>query len=480
MQRFSDYCAVAARLALAAATITLSAASIAEARVQSTLFAPTFPGLTNVAPARSHSRVRHDFKGLGLTPLYEFYAAPDGRYPIGSLIRSNGAFYGITAQGGTGTCTGNGVVGCGTVFKLSPSGSGFIETMRYSFQGGSDGEFPEGSLIMDATGALYGTTVVGGSGACSTLYGNGCGTVFKLTPGGSGYTESILYSFKAGADGALPGAGLMMDKHGNLFGTTVFGGTGSCMGTFGSGCGTVFELTPQGSGYAESVIHEFQAGIDGAFPSGILIEDTHGALYGTTEQGGGNVTCSNGCGTVFKLSPYGNGGYTETVMHAFQGPPNDGASPSSTLVAYKGALYGTTADGGYYGDGTVFELTTTETMLYQFAGPEGGQPGGPILMDKTGSIYGMTSFGGSTNCTSGCGSAFKLTATPYGYVEGTLWSFLGGDDGGNPQGAGFVGSGKMLYGSALFGGTYGYGDVFQLQTGTTQSQTYKQPLRSRI
>jgi hypothetical protein len=119
-------------------------------------------------------------------------------------------------------------------------------------------------------------------------------------------------------------------------------------------------------------------------------------------------------------------------------------------------------------------------MLYQFAGPEGGQPAGPILIDKTGSIYGMTSFGGSTNCPSGCGSAFKLTATPYGYVESTLWSFLGGDDGGNPQGAGFVGSGKMLYGSALFGGTYGYGDVFQLQTTATQSQTYKQPLRSRI
>jgi hypothetical protein len=196
---------------------------------------------------------------------------------------------------------------CGTVFKLTPSASGYTGSALYTFQCPTnapidspdhssiecDGAFPSG-VILDKTGALYGTTFEGGRYA--RRYDAGQGTVFKLTPSGSGYTESFVYSFTGGKDGGNPYAGLILGKDGTLYGTTGEGGK-ACSGSPGCHDGTVFELTPLGSGYAERVIHDFD-GNDGANPDANLILDTTGTLYSTTFDGGAHRK-----GTVFKLAP---------------------------------------------------------------------------------------------------------------------------------------------------------------------------------
>jgi uncharacterized repeat protein (TIGR03803 family) len=167
----------------------------------------------------------------------------------------------------------------------------------YPFKGGSDGAFPEAGLIIDTAGTLYGTTHQGGNNACQ---GAGCGTVFKLSPGASGYTETVLHRFTGGSDGNGPAAGLVADAKGDLFGTTIAGGTGC----FAAGCGTVFKLSPPagGSQWTETVVYRFRGGRDGENPAAGLISDTNGVLYGTTERGG--TGCDDaGCGTVFKVEP---------------------------------------------------------------------------------------------------------------------------------------------------------------------------------
>jgi uncharacterized repeat protein (TIGR03803 family) len=281
----------------------------------------------------------------------------------------------------------------------------------YSFVGGTvDGASPYASLIMDSTGNLYGTTIAGGSGSCS----GGCGTVFKLAPNGSGgYTESVLYSFAGGtADGATPYAGLVMDSVANFYGTTTAGGNNSCSG----GCGTVFKLAPNGSGgYVESVLYSFKGGnSDGANPYAALIMDSPGNLYGTTRTGGG-VT---GAGTVFRLAPSG-GGYSESVLY----PLPDGVAGApygSLLMDNSGTLYGTASEGGSSdcssGCGVVFKLAPNGaggyigSIYYQFlsGSNDGGIPYGGLIKDSTGNLYGTTVAGGSGICGGGCGTVFEV------------------------------------------------------------------------
>jgi hypothetical protein len=294
--------------------------------------------------------------------LYTFRGGLDGAHPSGGLTPgAGGVFYGTTPQGGvTGSspCTG-GNGGCGTVFKLTPSGTRYKETVLYRFRGGTDGANPEvASVIEGAGGVLYGTTEFGGVGSCSGSGSNGCGTVFKLTPSGSSYAESVLYSFQAGTDGANPRASLIIDKSGALYGTTAGGGlTPSVCGW----CGVVFKLTPSGSGYVESVLYRFLGGSDGLDPQASLLADKNGTLSGTTVQGGGSSACSGGCGTVFKLTPSGSA-YKESVLHRFSGG-KDGANPAASLIVdANGVLYGTTLYGGGSsacsgGCGTVFKVT---------------------------------------------------------------------------------------------------------------------------
>ena len=276
------------------------------------------------------------------------------------------------------------------------------ERAVYAFKGSPDGWEPTGGLVTDGSGSFYGATASGGT----CIYENRCGTVFRLTPNGSTFTESMLYAFQAGTDGYQPAARVTLDARGDIFGTTDQGGAYNG--------GTVFELVPGTSGYTETILWSFggRAG-DGTDPSGGVLLDSSGALYGVTYAGGGNG-CSNfgGCGTIYRLTP-SNSGYSETVLHSFTGG-NDGAGPTGELIAdTSGRLYGTATGGGnpgcrYYspGCGTVFALTPsastyTFSTLYAFGtGSDGRFPAGTLLRDNAGVLYGATSDGGLRN---GCG-----------------------------------------------------------------------------
>src|SRR5258708_3669115 len=220
--------------------------------------------------------------------IYAFTGQADGGFPYSNLISdAAGNLYGTTIFGGNSTGNECGGGGCGVVYELSPaSGGGWTEKVIYAFAGGTDGAEPVGGLTFDGAGNLYGATSFEGSTACVPL--NSCGTVFKLTPtSGGGWTETVIYSFKGGKDGRIPGGNLVFDKSGNLYGTTAAGGGGTSFVCLGDGCGTVFELTPtSGDGWKETVLHAFTGGKDGASPAGALVLDAAGNRYGTTGYGG--------------------------------------------------------------------------------------------------------------------------------------------------------------------------------------------------
>jgi uncharacterized repeat protein (TIGR03803 family) len=286
------------------------------------------------------------------TVLYSFCSlsnCADGANPhAGIILDVFGNLYGTTMAGGT---TQNCVGGCGTVFELSPTQSGWTGQVLYSFLAGPYGAGPMGSLVFDAVGNLYGTT--GGSGS-----GNG-GTVFELSPSNGSWLETVLYNFddfSGSTDGVEPAAGLIFDAKGNLYGTTTRGGAfGSGNGT---GFGTVFELSPGINGWTETILYSFGGENDGSEPKSNLVFDASGNLYGTTFAGGGARGClGNGCGTVFNLTP-NSGSWIETL---FRFPINDqlGMQPNTpVLLDSAGNVYGTTTAGGAHGanDGVVFRI----------------------------------------------------------------------------------------------------------------------------
>jgi uncharacterized repeat protein (TIGR03803 family) len=259
--------------------------------------------------------------------IHRFQGGTDGADPS-ALIDVNGSFYGTTLYGGGSGCSSSdppGVVGCGTVFKVSRSGK---ERVLYSFTGGADGANPSASLI-EVNGVLYGTAANGGT--------SGCGTVFSVSMTGE---EHVLHTFTAGiSDGEEPVAGLV-SVNGTLYGTTEYAGSGSS--------GTVFSVSTTGE---ERLLYSFQYGNDGAWPQSGLI-DVDGTLYGTTGYGG-NTGCTDrlGCGIVFSVSPAGS----ERVLYTFNGG-TDGGNPYAALTDVNGTLYGTTRYGGSSGHGTVFKL----------------------------------------------------------------------------------------------------------------------------
>jgi uncharacterized repeat protein (TIGR03803 family) len=225
------------------------------------------------------------------TVLYSFTGGSDGCYPDAVVLDAAGNLYGVAGSGGIAFCGS----GYGVVFKLDPAG---VLTVLHAFSGG-DGAYPSSVLIFDAAGNLYGTTYAGGS---SQVCNGGCGTVFELSPDQNGsWTESVLYSFcsvENCADGLEPNAGLVRDGDGNLYGTTDFGGTSQCSG---AGCGVLFEVGSVGS---ETVLHSFTGGQGGFQPSGSLVRNPAGTLYGVA-TGGGDTRCfpPEGCGVVFKFTP---------------------------------------------------------------------------------------------------------------------------------------------------------------------------------
>jgi uncharacterized repeat protein (TIGR03803 family) len=364
--------------------------------------------------------------------LFNFTGGTAGGTPLASLIRDkSGNLYGTTNGGGAGF---------GTVFKLAPNGH---ETVMYSFKGSPDGASPQAGVVRDAAGNLYGTTGYGGAfgygivykisptgtetilytftggadgawpfgglvlDAQGNLYGgtNGggassggcCGVLYKISPTG---TEKVLYTFTGYADGNSPQDRLLRDSHGNLFGTALFGGSAYSL----SGFGTVFQLTTAG---VYKVLYTFTGGSDGGQSLAELVRDKLGNFYGTTALGG-DLSCNGGagCGVVFKLDSAGN----ETVLHAFGGGA-DGINPNLAGVVLDSGenLYGTTQQGGSSGNGTVFEVNSsgTESVLLNFTGSNGASPqiSGGLILDSKANLYGTTPLGGAHSA----GVIFRLT-----------------------------------------------------------------------
>jgi uncharacterized repeat protein (TIGR03803 family) len=376
------------------------------------------------------------------TVLYSFMNnGTDGWFPAAGLIfDTTGNLYGTTYEGG--------LHGYGTVFELSPVvGGGWTETQLYnSFDNnGTDAASPDAGVIFDGAN-LYGTTYFGGTAAV--------GAVFELSPAtGGGWTESVIHSFGSGKDGNSPRAGLLLDASGNLYGTTIGGGT--------DGFGAVFELSPKtGGGWTEKVVYSFN-GKSGSSPYGGLIFDKTGNLYGTTASGG-----TYGYGTVFELTPK-NGKWTEKILHSFDFSTQDGAGPQAGLVFdRRGDLYGTAASAGLYGYGVAFQLIPkdgkwAEKILHNFNldGTDGISPIASLVLDTAGNVYGTTEQGGHNNN----GIVFELTKTAGVWTETVLYTFsLAGLDGIYPEAGLIFDTHGNLYSTTYNGGANGFGTVFEI------------------
>ncbi len=433
--------------------------------------------------------------------LYSFQGGTDGATPTGAVVFDKaGNLYGATQNGGASTCLSP--YNCGTVYRLTPpaqTGGVWTETVLYVFRGyaAGDGATPEGGLVIDDAGNLYGVTGYGGTGTCLLLGGAvGCGTVYELSPpiqAGDPWTETVLYSFQNVNDGYVGYSDLVFDKAGNLYGATLFGGGKgtTCDSLYGGQCGTVFELSPpkvNDGHWTEKVLHRFagpppgaQYG-DGALPNGGLVLDSAGVVYGTTYQGGNNVqgqceggTEGTGCGTVFALVPPAKKGgqWTEKLLHVFRNG-EDGSQPGAGLVFdSEGSLYGG-AEGGAKGGGIVFRLTPTSSqqwsgaVLYEFAlAPDGGVAPTVAGFDRRGNLYGTTGNGPSELLD---GSVFRLS--PRKEQEGVwavdiLHGFTSEPDGTFPNPQLVSDRSGNIYGTTQFGGANqscyrGCGAVFEV------------------
>jgi len=312
---------------------------------------------------------------------------------------------------------------------VTPAAQAQTFSLLYSFTGAPDGAYPYAGVIEDSSGTLYGTTYWAGAG--------NEGTVFELNSSGA---ESVLYSFRGSSDGYGPYATVARDGKGNLYGTTPYGGT--------SYYGVLFEVDTAGK---ETVLHNFADGTGGDVPYGGLLLDKSGNLYGTTAAGG-----AFNYGTIFKLSKDGN----YTVLHSFAGPPTDGGNPTigNLIMDRKGSLYGVTAQGGSSGYGAVYRLTNDAQLavLYSFSAASGVYPTGTLARDKSGNLYGTTKEGGAY----GVGTVWKLSARG---TEKTLHDFDGGTtDGESPYPGVVLDAEGNLYGDTYEGGASDYGTVYEV------------------
>jgi len=311
-----------------------------------------------------------------------------------------------------GTTTGGGAYQHGTVFKLTRDGrGGWTGSVLHSFEGVPDGAEPYAGLIFDSEGSLYGTTFSGGTGTCPLA--STCGTVFKLALSASGeWTESVLYNFRGGVDGEGPYAGLTWYKA-RLYGTTLIGGGSGC---YGYGCGTVFQLTPSGEGrWTEKILYSFTGGIDSGEPSAFpLAVDASGSLYGATTYPGNCSGCFDVIDSIFEVSPHADGSWTEREIHFF----DPYGVPTGVVFDSAGDLYGTTSSTQLGGYGSVFKLSPSKGLwnystLYFFkGGADGAYPNGGLTFDASGTIYGMTFTGGSFSCNYSLGCGLVFELTP--------------------------------------------------------------------
>jgi uncharacterized repeat protein (TIGR03803 family) len=386
--------------------------------------------------------------------VYNFQGTPDGSLPDGRLLKdAAGNLYGTTGSGGA--------FGFGSIYELMAGGG---EKLLYSFTGGADGWAPSGGMLRDGSGYLMGTAAGGGDfgGNCGDV--NGCGTAWVLSPAGK---LRVLYTFTGGADGANPAGGLVRGSNGVFYGTTEQGGstTGPCVAQSETqfGCGVAFRLDRDGT---YTVLHTFTGGSDGQMPVAPLTLDASGNLYGTTFYGGGSTSSActtdqpSGCGVIFKIDASGN----YSLLHTFKGTP-DAAWPEESDVTLDAAgnLYGTTAGGGASQWGAVYKIDSagTESVLYSFTGgSDGAIPRSGLIRDGKGNLYGTASFGpisATDQCTAAtCGVVFKLT--PSG-TETVLHRFPGRS---LPVGDLLLDQG-YLYGTTLGGGSANAGVVFKVK-----------------
>ena len=372
-----------------------------------------------------------------------------------------------------GTTEVGGTYSQGTVFEVTPNAnSSWTESVLYNFTGGLDGAQPSGGLIFDTAGNLYGTTNFGGSQNCKL----GCGTIFKLTPASGNWTESVVYTFTGGSDGREPYAGLMSDAQGNFYGTTLLGGNLDTVCP--SGCGTVFKLSNSNGAWTENVLYAFAGGNDGAWPHAGLIFDGAGNLYGTTNGGG-----TYGSGTVFKLTAGQSGSWTESLLHTFTGGLDGKEPPGSLILDTAGNIYGTTCRGGVKGYGVVFKLVPTsqggwqELVLHSFMNDPAANPVAGLVMDAAGNLYGTTFLGADLHsCGGGCGTIFKLSPASSGsWTFAVLHLFGRAMDGYHPSGQLIRDAAGNLYGTTQAGGAYGAGLLFEISVNGVMISTSTLP-----
>jgi uncharacterized repeat protein (TIGR03803 family) len=385
--------------------------------------------------------------------LASFSGTENGSRPQCLLaMDAHGNLYGTTATGGNSNA--------GLVFRVTPHGDGvWTEETIHSFDSLADGIGPTGGVVLDAAGNVYGTTVSGGA--------FGLGTAFELSrQAGGSYRETVIHSFGSTGDGIFPYAQMIFDAAGNLYGTTAYGGA---FGTGEEGGGTVFEISPQGGGlWSEQVLHSFASGEDGVQVSGGVAFDSVGNLYGATFVGG-----THNDGIIYELSPQIGGTWTETIVHNFSGGTADGRLPMAgvTLDA-AGNVYGTTYGGGPYARGVAFELVPQgggvwlEKGLHAFGnGLDGANPEGEVLLDAAGNVYGTTYDGGKYGDSyGGVGTFYELSQTVGIWSEAKLFNFGGtNDDAGYPMSGLIFDPVGNIYGTSIGGGEVGNGTVFQIK-----------------
>ena len=353
-------------------------------------------------------------------------------------------------------------ISAATIWLASAAWAASKTRLIYSFAGNADGEYTDTELVMDSAGNLYGTSVQGGT--------FGGGTVFQVTSAG---VHTVLYNFTGGADGGEPYKGVTLDAHGNVYGTAVTGGGGSCEG----GCGVVYRLANSGGTWTQSVIHTF-TGSDGSGPGSPVTIDKHGNVYGTTPTGG-----TLGVGVVYELRPE-ESGWNFRVIHTFTGGTDGaGGSAGKLLIDANGRLYGVCTVGGVTGLGTVYELSRSDdhwrfTTLYAFKDqPDGALPYGGLIFGQRGDLYGTTYYAGANDF----GTVYKLSHKRGTWTESVLYSFKGGRDGASPISSLVSDAAGNLYGTTSDGGAASCvcGVIFKLTQSAdgswTESVAYRFP-----
>jgi uncharacterized repeat protein (TIGR03803 family) len=374
-------------------------------------------------------KVLHNFNGT------------DGSQPAGVVLDASGNLYGVATLGG--------IRGFGLAFELTPTASGHWNEKALIQFNKTTGMYPN-PMVFDSVGNLYGTL--------KRINPRGTGAVFELSPTTDGQWDEKILNIMDNSEGADLPWSVTFDASGNIFSMADSGGKHDG--------GTIFELSPTTDGnWQETTLESFTLK-DGAYPAGNAVFDAAGNLYGATELGG-----DFNAGTVFELSPSPGGTWTYTVLYSFTGKA-DGYDPSSSVIFdAAGNLYGTTIEGGAFGDGTVFELspnpdgTWTETVLYSFQGGlDGSFPSSSTLtFDKAGNLYGEAFGGGNDRCPGGCGVVFELSPTGGGSWTESVPGWFNGTDGWSPWQSLVFDADGNLYGTTQDGGAYGDGVVFELK-----------------